>query len=253
MNRRVHYAIACGILCAAFIGWRVHVLANYSAPQDDIVLDRSFSHPGGCESLVGLAEQAAHADGISRNSTITVIVLGDATTANEPWQLGRYPIPVTRKVLEGKTSNQQRWKTLLTDIQHKCGAIRRTNSSPIFMGVKQAVADLHARGCKENSHCQVFVDTDLEENVETSIRESLNRTHKSRPSLPAPLDNNGIEVSFCGLAVTTGRITTLSEREARTILPRDPGRDDQLKEVWRSLLTHPEHVRFEPYCPMYRD
>jgi hypothetical protein len=254
MNRIVLLAIVmCSILCAVFVGWRVHVLANYSAPQVDIIRDPSLSHPEGCESLVGLADEAVHAVGVSYGSTLTVIVLGDAATANEPWQLGRYSIPVTRKAIEGKTSDQQRVEELLTNIQHKCGAIRRTNISPIFLGVKQAIADLRARGCKANSHCQVFVDTDLEENVETTVMEALNRLHKSKPVLPKPIDNGGVQVSFCGFAVTTGRIATLSERETRRTLSRDPGRDDRLSQVWRSLFTQPELVTFEPYCPKFDD
>lgn len=253
MNRGILYAIACAILVVGFVGWRVHVHANYSAPQVAVIRDPSFSHPGGCESLVGLAEYAAHADGISRDSTLTVIVLGDAATADEPWQLGRYSIPVTRKVLEGKSSNQKRLEEILTDIRHKCGTIRQTNISPIFLGVKQAVEDLHAHGCKESSHCRVFVDSDLEENVEISIKEALDRPRKTNVALPAPLDNQGIGVSFCGLAVTTGRIATPTGREARRTLPRDPGRDDRLRQVWRSLFTEPELVTFEPYCPTPRD
>jgi hypothetical protein len=249
MKRGIITAVLSGILCAGFVGWRVHVLANYSAPQIDIICDPSFSHPGRCESLVRLAEQAVRADGISRDSTLTVMVLGDTATANEPWQLGRYSIPVTRKVLEGKTSNQQRLEELLGDIRNKCRAIQRTNISPIFLGVKQAVTDLRVHGCKESSHCRVFVDSDLEENVETSIREALDRPSKTKLALPALLDNRGIEISFCGLAVTSGRSATLTGREARRVLPRDPGRDDRLREVWRSLFTNPDGVSFEPYCP----
>lgn len=237
------------ILCAGFIGWRIHVLANYSAPQFTTIFDPSFSHPSDCESLLGLAGQALHADGVSQDSTLTMLVLGDAATANEPWQLGRYSIPVTRKVLEGKTANQQRLEELLTDIRRKCGAIRRTNTSPIFLGLKQAVADLHARGCKETSHCRVFVDTDLEENVETSVKESLNRSGKPKLALPGPLDNYGIEVSFCGLAVTAGRIVRPSGKEVQRTVPPDPGREDRLRQVWLTLFTKPELIKFEPYCP----
>jgi hypothetical protein len=216
-------------------------------------MDPSLSHPEGCDSLLGLADQVLHTDGISRDSKLTVLVLGDASTANEPWQLGRYSIPVMRRALEGKASNQQGLDELLGDIRRKCGAIHRTNVSPIFLGVKQAVADLSAHGCKESSHCRIFVDSDLEENVETSIKEGLNRTRNAKLLLSSPIENNGIEISFCGLAVTAGRALRPSGKEVLRAVPRDPGRDDRLPQVWRSIFTRPDLVRFEPYCPQRRD
>ena len=249
MKTRVFVAIACSILCVGFVGWRVHVHANRATPHFVIVLDTSLSHPGGCESVLGLAEQSLHANGVSQDSTLTVLVLGDASTANEPWQLGRYSFPVTTKVLEGKTANMRRQAELLSDIRRKCETIRRTSISPIFLGVKQAVADLRARGCKAGSRCQLFVDSDLEENAEQSIKDALHRTHQTKAVLPTRLDNEGIEVSFCGLAVTAGRIVNPSGREILSNSLRDPRRDDRLRQVWRSLFTNPETLSFEPYCP----
>jgi hypothetical protein len=254
MKRGVLYAVSCCIACAGFVGWRIRVLANHSAPQFEIVADPSLSHPEGCESLLGLADQALHGEGVSPDSTLTILVLGDATTANEPWELGRYSIPVTRKVLEGKIANLRRQEDLLSDIRHKCEGIRRTSISPIFLGVEQGIADLRAHGCKENSHCRVFVDSDLEENAETSIKEALNRTRNTKLQRLSPLDNQGIEVSFCGLAVTAGRIVNASGRmESLGTSLRGPGREDRLRQVWRTLFISPETVTFEPYCPSPRD
>jgi hypothetical protein len=247
------YAVACSVLCVGFVGWRIHVHANQAPNHFEIVMDPSLSHPDGCEPLLGLAEQSLHADAVSQDSTLTVLVLGDAATANEPWQLGTYSIPVTRKVLEGKTGSLRRQEELLSDIRHKCVAIHRTNISPIFLGVKQAVADLRAHGCDQMSHCRVFVDSDLEENVEISIKEELNRTRTTKLALPARLDNQGIEVSFCGLTVTAGRIVNPSGREILGLSSRDPNRDDRLRQVWRSLFTQPALVSFEPYCPLHDD
>lgn len=250
MKTRALIAMACSILCAGFVGWRVYVHANHATTHFAIVADTSLSHPGGCESLLGLAEQTLQADGVSQDSTLTVLALGDASTANEPWQLGRYSFPVTTKVLEGKAANARHQKELLSDIRHKCETIRRASISPIFLGVKQAVADLHAHGCNAASHCRVFVDSDLEENAEISIKDALNRARNTKLALPTPLDNEGVEISFCGLAVTAGRIVNPSGREIQRASPRDQGRDDRLRQVWGSLFIQPELVRFEPYCPM---
>ena len=249
MTKTVLFVILCSIVCAGFVGWRVHVHANQTPIHDEIIFDPSLSHPDSCESLVGLAERSFRMGGASRDSTLTILVLGDASTANEPWQLGRYSFPVTNKVLEGKTASTRRQAELFSDIQRKCETIRRTSISPIFLGVKQAVADLRAQGCNATSHCRVFVDSDLEENAEKSIKDALNRTRNTKLAMPVPVNNQGVEVSFCGLAVTAGRIVNPPGKEIQRALPRDQGRDDRLRQVWRSLFTQPDLVRFEPYCP----
>lgn len=244
--------LLCTILfCVAslgFIGWRVYDLKNRETPQIEIVEDPSLSRPEGCESLLGLVESAMSTESISPSSTITVLVMGDEATANEPWQLGTYSIPATRRVLEGRTASSRGRLDLLHDISNKCQSFRRTTVSPIFLGVKQAVADLRARGCGETSRCKLLVNSDLEENVEMSIKKSLNSTAGGKTILPL-VENNGIDVTFCGLAVTTGRLADSSSRGFRNAPPRTPAREDRLREVWRSLFVNPGVVNFEPYCP----
>ncbi len=239
--------------CAGFVGWRVHAVRTQDPPHFEIVLDPSLSHPTNCDSVAGLAEQSFGADGVSPGSSLTVLVLGDQATANEPWQLGRYAIPRTHKVLEGRAANARLEEAVLRDITVKCQSARRTNISPIFLGVKQSVADLRAQGCTANSHCELFVDSDLEENVDPSVKKNLNSRVSARHDLPLPIDNKGIEISFCGLAVTTGHIPDASGREARRTSARDSNREDRLEVVWRSLFTNTELVRFEPYCPSASD
>src|SRR6266849_5317734 len=115
------------ILCVVsvgFVGWRVYVLKNRETTHFGLVEDPSLSHPEGCESLLGLAEKVLSTDGISPDSTLTVLVIGDETTANEPWQLGMYSIPMTRKVLEGRIANSRRRQAVLHDIWSKCQAVR---------------------------------------------------------------------------------------------------------------------------------
>ncbi len=252
MKTGVLYAILLCLASVGFIGWRVYVLKNREIPHFGLVEDASLSHAEGCESLLGLAEKALSADGVSSGSTVTVLVIGDADTANEPWQLGTYSIPTTRKVLEGRTATSRRRQDVLHDILTKCRAVRRTTVSPIFLGVKQAVADLRAQGCTETSHCQLLVDSDLEENVETSVKKILNGTTGKKTILPL-VENKGIDVTFCGLAVTTGRLVDSSSRGFRKAPLRTPAREDRLQEIWRSLFTNPAVVTFEPYCPKPSD
>jgi len=242
-------AIVLCVASAGFVGWRIYALKTSDTPHFEVLLDPSISHPEGCEPLVGLAEQALHTKGVSSRSTLTVLVIGNRATAFEPWQLGTYSFPTTRRALEGRAANLQRRQDLLNDIRTKCQTIHGTTSSPIFLGVKEAISDLRATGCGESSHCKLYVDSDLEENVETSINQRLNRTNDGGRILPQPIDNDGIDVAFCGLAVTTGRYDGSSSGGFREAPPQSPSRQDRLRETWRSLFTNPETVSFEPYCP----
>lgn len=248
MNKTLLYIVLGCTASLAFIGWRAHAMKTQATPQFEIVEDLSLSHARGCESLVGLAERVLDASGVSQNSTLTVLVVGDETTADEPWRLARYSIPVDDEVLEGRAEKRHRQQALLGDLRSRCRAARRTTISPIFLAVKQAVADLHARGCKPNSGCTLFVDSDLEENVEPSIKKSINDHDGGHIPLP-PIDNEGINVTFCGLAVRAGRVEP-SARQTRGTVSILPGDADRIPTVWRSLFRRPEEVRFGPYCPI---
>ena len=240
------------VLCAAsagFVGWRIYALKTSDTPHFEVLLDPSISHLEGCEPLVGLAEQVLRTEGTSSRSTLTVLVIGSQATADEPWQLGTYAIPTTRRALEGRAANLQKQQILLHNIWTACQTVRRTTISPIFLGLKESISDLRGRGCGGGSHCELFVDSDLEENVETSIKKNLNRTTDGAHTPPQLIENEGIEVAFCGLAVTKGRFGDSSSGGFREAPPRTPTREDRLQQIWRSLFTNPGTVSFEPYCP----
>src|SRR5262249_44397841 len=158
--------------------------------------------PEGCSSLLGLAEQVLQKESTTSNSRLTVLVIGDGSSANEPSRLVSYAIPKTRKAMEGRNAAQRQQQYLLADLLQKCQAMRSTTVSPIFLAIIEALADLHAEGCNENSGCRLFIDSDGEENVNEGIRQALSKASRSHPSLPTPIDNNGVGVTFCGLAVT---------------------------------------------------
>jgi len=250
MKPSVFASIVLGCTLIGFVGWRVHAMRTQETPHFEIVEDPSFSHGPGCESLVGLADQALRTDGAASSSTLTVLILGDAATANEPWQLGSYSIPRTRKVLEGRKANAKREQGILDDILRKCEAVRPTRISPIFLGVKQAVADLRAQGCNESSRCALFVDSDLQENVETLVMKIIDgESRGGGRNLPPQLNNEGINVTFCGLAVTPGRSVSLTSREARLSSGHKSRNEERLQETWLELFADTRAVTFEPYCP----
>ena len=252
MSKSIIFAVLASLGVTAFTLWRVHAMNTATIDHFAILYDPSISFTGGCESAVGSAEELLHVSRVSGRSKLTLLVLGDRTSANEPRQVGRYAFPVSRKVIEGQESAEREQATLLQEISDTCNSVGRTSISPIFMGVRQAVADLRAEGCTEASQCELIVDSDLEENVETGLRNTLDHAH-SRYPLPRPVQNAGISVTFCGYASTAGRIIDPTGREVRRFGSRDPAREERMLRTWRSIFTSPEEVKFEPYCAKSSD
>jgi hypothetical protein len=249
MKQPVVILVSACMAVAAFVGWRMEAMRSERVNHFALVQDPSRSYTGGCASLVGVAGAALGSAGASANSRLTVLALGDASTAGEPRRLGVFTIPTSRKVIEGKRATLDRQQALFQDLLTRCESVRPTSVSPIFLGVKRAVADLRASGCKAGSGCRIWVSTDLEENGERGMRERILHSREAREPLPPPLDNEGIEVTFCGFSQTAGRVIDPSGREVRIGAARDPRRDDRLQAVWRAMFTSPELVSFEPYCP----
>jgi hypothetical protein len=240
--------LAC-VASVSFIGWRVHEMSTQTVNHLGLVYDPSFSYTEGCRSILGSAEELLRNSSVSPNSTLTVLVLGDDFSAHEPRKLAEYSIPTSRKVIEGRLANVRRQQSVLHDLWEKCTAVRPTTISPIFLGVKQAVADLRGHGCGEGSQCELRVNSDLEENVERTLKGRINHAREGKVPLPNPLDNSGIQVTFCGFAATAGRIVDPSGREIRRPAARDPNYGDRLQDAWRRMFARPELVGFEPYCP----
>jgi hypothetical protein len=245
MSKTVLLTILFCSACIGFVGWRVHAMKERPSPQFEIVEDFSFSHADGCDSLGDLAKQVLDTTVATEQSTLTVLALGDQSTADEPRLIARYSIPIDNKVLETADDKVAKRRDILSDVQRKCEAYHRTTISPIFLGVTEAIADLRAHGCRSNSDCQLFVDTDLEENSNPAIRESIDG-RRGKLNLPPPIDNAGIEITFCGLA-SRGRFATRSDREARRSRPPGFG-ESHLRLVWLRLFTSRDALQFEPYC-----
>ncbi len=249
MKTGILWTVLCCVGSTGFVAWRVYAMRNHETPHFGILKDSSLSDLDGCESLLGMTEQVLQTKGAASGSTLTVLILGDQSTANEPWRLGAYSVPIVRKVLEGRSAKLRQEQEILRDVSDKCQRLRRTTISPVFLGTTRAVADLHARGCKATSHCGLYVDSDLKENAEPSIRKMLNENDGRKRISPPHIDNTGIEVVFCGVAVTDGRFSDLAEKGGRKFVTGDSDRVHRMQEVWRSLFTEPTSVRFEPYCP----
>src|SRR5947207_2854799 len=163
MKQPIVVLISACVVTVGFVVWRVHEVRTERINHFALVQDPSGSFTGGCASLVGAAEAALLSPNVSANSTLAVLSLGDDSTALEPRQIATYTIPTSRKVIEGGRANVERQGTLFQDLLARCKSVRPTSVSPIFLGVKQAIATLRAKGCGESSKCGLWVSTALEE------------------------------------------------------------------------------------------
>jgi hypothetical protein len=250
MRLNILIGTLAGLVGAGFIGWRVHDTHSRAVFHIGIIEDLSASHPRGCSSLQGITEQLLDGHAVPPGSWLTVLTIGDESTSNEPQLLARYPIPLSRRIMEGPKTGLRRQQEILDDLKLRCGQLPLTMTSPIFQGVKHGIGELRRLGCAKGSDCKLLIDSDLEENAVASIKTILERPETKRQALPSQLDNDGIRVAFCGLAVTAGRIIGPAGREiAKARLHRDPSHDDNLRRTWIALFTKPELVTFDPYCP----
>lgn len=249
MKHSLAILIAASVASVSFVAWRMEAMKHMPANDSAEVYDPSLSFTGGCSSLVGTAEQLLRNPAASDSSTLTVLALGDNATAREPRRLTTYLIPVTRRVIEGSQAVIRQRAKILQDLWAKCDAVHPTEISPIFLGVQQALADLHADGCKMGFQCKLWIATDLEENADHAIQNEINGSGEASRSTTPLLDNRGVAVTFCGFADTAGRVVGPSGREIGPPVSRGPRRDDRLQAVWRSLFARPKSVDFQPYCP----
>jgi hypothetical protein len=260
MKNKLLIVIASFVILFAAIGivmfgsWRYRKYRQTPSPMHAVVLrDRSDSDVSACSDLVAMGKELLVTSPFVANSTIAVMVTGDDSTAGEPVLLDVLDVPTSQRVMEGRSAITQRQQALLDRIKQRCEEARQTNQSPIYMAIRRAVEYLHAHGCDARNTCVVYVQSDLEELSEKSIKELLNGGSRSgrkplTPQLPARIDNVGIAVRICGLSETTGTIRVGNRQ--RTLTPtHDAQRVDRIRSVWEKLFTQSDLVEFSSHCP----
>lgn len=264
MNKNImRLLIACALAIiivsglVAFGMWRYNKYRHLPPPAHAVLLrDRSDSGLGSCDNLAAMGRELLASSLFAAGSTIAIMETGDNSTAGEPVLLDVLEVPVTQRVIEGRSRNAQRQQELLDQIKVRCEEAGQTNQSPIYMAIRRAIEHLRARGCDGRSNCILYVQSDLEEMSERRIRELLNqtpqpvrRTSSIVPQLPTPINNAGINVRICGLSETVGTVEVGSDRR-RTFTPmHDAQRADRIRQVWEGLFSDPQHVIFNSHCP----
>jgi hypothetical protein len=241
-------AIGAIALVLAVGFWRYRARTTSHPSHTIIVRDRSQSVPSGCDCSASLLAHAFADPHIGPGSTVTLTVTGDQSTAREPRVVTSIPVPYTRQVFEGREGAERRKQQLIADLKSLCEKMPPTGESPILLAIKRAVEQLRALGCEPSGNCTVYVQSDLEENGDGQIKAALNHSGKTGSPLPPPINNDGINIVFVGIAETSGTITTAKAQAVQLTRPHDSGRADTIKAVWTRLFTDPSRLTFEPYC-----
>jgi hypothetical protein len=247
MNKDILAGIALGIGLIGVVAWRVVVTQHNSVVHIVDVHDISRSHFQGCQVFEGLAQDAARSPGLSPKSTLTILITGDKNTANEPVAIAKYGDLKSTRAVEGKNADTTRVQTMLHDVEQKCVPLKPTERSPILLAVRQGLSMLHSSGCRVKSHCVLNIDTDGQENADKWLQNAINESSASPPSTLGKLDDDGVEVRFCGIASTAGQLFDGESRGVRSVT-RNSVSDERLRLAWTRLFANPDHVSFAPFC-----
>jgi hypothetical protein len=240
--------IVAALCCAGttgFLIWRYQAHGQIKPAHAVEVLDRSDSVTELERGAVSILRRALDLPGLNKGSTFIALTTGDASTACEPMLVAEYEAPISKKFIEGKAAEDARKKQMICDLSTRVKSLKRTRVSPIFVAVKRGVEQLRAKGCTPESDCYLFIKTDGEELTESAIKNAL-RGKANKDKLPAPIENQGIRVVFCGLSETLGELNEGAGKRSLT-QAHDHKRLDRIREVWSSLFTDQEIVSFEPF------
>lgn len=205
-----------------------------------VIADTSDSMQEVCESLTGVVKDVLSGkEKIVKDSTLTILATGDASTANEPRQLFSGAIPYSNKVFEGTKKVEKQRVALLMQIQKKCESLAQTNTSPLNLALVRGIELLKFKGCGQTeSACYLYFITDSEETADPAISAALKGDKKKATKMPPLLDNAGIKVVFYGFA-GTNQLTK----------PRTGEYVKRAESVWLGRFTKNELVSFSPIAP----
>lgn len=249
MTKRAMLGILLAFCAVTTFGyWRYKVAGHARAvAQFVIIKDHSDSIQNDCGRVVGLTERALAMPDAGKGSTIALFASGDRATSNEPRLLGELRVPAIRRVIEGQRAAAREKDELLANVKSWCGEVAEARVSPIFQAIKRGVQHLQGVGATGDLR-YVFIQTDGEETENPQITKALNYVPGTKSALPPPIQNEGVRVTFCGMAETVGEALDNKGKVQRKSKKRDWRRADRLQEVWSGVFTNPELVSFEPYC-----
>jgi hypothetical protein len=259
MSRRIQAILLAVVAAVAVAGLALRAIFGKAAATDHavIVFDRSDSKRGGCDAVVGVAEELFGAGRWRTGSSLVVLATGSAETLGEPVQVIRFDRFERARTVEGRGAAARARMRLLGDLRRRCEDLPTTRVSPVYLGARRGAEVLQARDCTHD-RCTLVVVTDGEETSEASVALALRGgAARDAADLPSKVPNSGVRVRLCGLAETTAapaRGRRAKSGEAALSTPkkerlRDGARADRVAATWRALFADPSLVETSPVCP----
>jgi hypothetical protein len=200
-----------------------------------ILIDRSYSVPVTDRRTLArkLAATGAAIPGVDSRATLVLFATGDGSRSL--LMLGQFEMPIRPVGGDRQALAAAERAGLILRVTEAAETIEPVGTSPLYLSVGEAVAELRRLGCGAQMPCTLLVASDLQEGAEPEIRARLaGRTAR----LPQPIDATGLSVEVCGLGSTTD---PAGGRLDATLRSRTEG-------VWTELVANAEHLVFQPTC-----
>lgn len=239
---------AVGLLVASALGVGAYLMFKEKPSHGAIGIDPSGSVTPNCAGVREAILSAVTASSSFREgSTLSLLEMGSDARSSDPKLRFTLPIPFVPDVIYGQDKEKQEKERaeLFERVEGSCRAAKPGSNSPIYQLVKQGLAHLHSDQlrCGEKRSCFYLVKSDLDEGVETALRDTLRRA-TAEPDTPVPagmagsLNNEGVTVQFCGTA----------EVEPRREGASSGASTETRMRLWKALFARGDLVTFQPYC-----
>ncbi len=232
-------ALAAVTLCSV-VGW---VLANRERPATahfGILVDPSDSRLARCDALKTDLIEILASPNLTRHSRLQLYGTGDSSTHDEPVLLETFAIPLNIQALKTQNRAAGELNKFIEGVIYRCQQQGVKTRSPIVLGIKRMLDNLVVAGCKPQSGCVAYIQTDGQELSEPAINAALKGKMPRHPDTLPTIRNESIAIKICGFAqvIKTGQNSS----------PHNVSLAQAADTVWRGIFTNSESVTLKPHC-----
>lgn len=199
MANKTELGLAAAIVLAlvvisflVFTGEEEDTTRHYAVIALDV--SASTSRASLCDDMARILEDELARSG---ERQITILGTGGRDTANEPVRLGSFKLERSVRVLEGKTSGEEKQIHILGEARRLCEKLPLRQESPIFNTVATATKYFSGIRCGEGgATCSLMIRTDGVEEIDETVKRALTKPLTRSPRI----ENTGVSIGFCGLA-----------------------------------------------------